>query len=24
LAEWEANLDRTADLIDEGLSGKRK
>lgn len=24
LAEWEANLDRTADLIDEGLSGKHK
>jgi hypothetical protein len=24
LAVWEANLDRTADMIDEGLSGNRK
>jgi hypothetical protein len=24
LAAWEANLNRTADMIDEGLSGKRR
>ena len=24
LAEWEANLDRTADMIEEGMTGKRR